>query len=313
MTITAHKLITQVDGHGILSALGPYANAAARRAATVTAAQVSQGSVALQTDTGEIWFLASQSAGVPTWVKINTTADSIGFSGNFGALVPGVSQYMRGDLGLHTTSTIVNTWDNQAGAASNMTEKTATVGIGSTGAGIGGRASVVQNGSSQAGSFTLALAAPGTTPTFYYLVSKQVRTSLPGAPQRIISDASGNAFLLYQDAASDTLRQYGDTGFQDVAAPITHVWARTAVLFVGGTGDLIKWGNRAIVTGTKTQNASGGGARYLGFDSSSGAYNQAEFGLILTGQGVNAGNFAATLAALDAATDSWFGAGNILI
>jgi hypothetical protein len=41
----------------------------------VTATQVTQGSVALQTDTGELFFLASQTSGVPTWIKFTTTAD----------------------------------------------------------------------------------------------------------------------------------------------------------------------------------------------------------------------------------------------
>jgi hypothetical protein len=244
---------------------------------------------------------------------VDVTVASSGFAGDFGAITPGVALYLRGDLGRGLTSTTVNTWANQAGAATGVTEKTAGVGIGSVGAGVGGRAAVVLNGSSQAGTYTLAMPAPGTTPTFYYLISKQSRTSLAGAPQRILAGATGNDFLLYQDAGSDTLRMYGTAGFQDVSPSITHVWARTALLFDGTAASRIKWGSYATVTGAACQTASAASARVLGFDASSGSYNQGEFGLILTANGVTAANYAATLAALDAAADSWFGASNVLM
>lgn len=312
MTVTLHKSITAADGHGILSGLGPYASAAARRAATVTAAHVAQGCVSLQTDTTPptLWYLVSQSSGVPTWVQINTTADSVG---NFGALVPGVSLYLRGDLGLGLTGTVVNTWANQAGSASNLAEKTSTAGIGATtGAGVGGKASVIADGSTQAGTFTLSLAAPGTTPTFYYLVSKQIRTSLGGHPQRIICNTANNNMVLYQDAASDNLIAYGDTANKLQA--ITHVWARTAVLYCGSTSDRLKWGSAAELTGTQLQTAAGGvSTMLLGYDPGSGTYNQAEYALVLIGSGVTSANYVATLAALDAAVVSWFGAGNVLV
>jgi hypothetical protein len=236
------------------------------------------------------------------------------FDGNFGAITPGVSLYLRGDLGLSLTGAVVNQWANQAGAATNMVEKTAAAGCGNTGTGVGGRAAVVTNGLTQAGTYTLACAAPGTTPTFYYLISKQSRTSLPGQPQRVLGFSSSNDLLLYQDATSDTLRQYGTSGFQDVGAPITHVWARTAVLFSGSVSDRIKWGNRALVTGVSCQVAVPGTTTHLFcHDVGSNTYNQGEFGLILNATGVTPANWTASLATLDAAVDSWFGAGNILM
>lgn len=292
-----------------------YANQAARRAAALDVSMLY--SIARQISDGSLWIVIPPLSGTtPVWGPLCAGPEVLGFAGDFGALVPGCVQYMRGDLGLGLTSTVVNSWANQvsgAGAASSMAEKTATVGIGSVGSGIGGRASVVTNGSSQAGTYSRTRAAPGTTPTFMYLISKQSRTSLGGSPQRVLSEIGTNNFLLYQDAASDHLRQFGDTSFQQVGSDITHVWARTALLFVGSTADRIKWGNLAEVTGTKVQNAAGGSSSLsFCFDSTSGTYNQGEFGLILEGTGVNAGNYAATLAALDAAADSWFTTGNVL-
>lgn len=236
-----------------------------------------------------------------------------GFNGNFGALVPGLTQYMRADLGLHTTGAVVNSWDNQSGAASAMVERTALAGVGSVGLLVGGRASITQNGTTQAATFTLAMPAPATTPTFIYLISKQAITSLPGAPQRILSTVGTNEFLLYQDASSDTLRMYGTTGFKDVVPGITHVWARTAMLFTGSVNDRIKWGNYALATGTNTQTmAASTTARSWGYNDANAIFNTDSCALMLHGNGVTPANWTATLAALDAATASWF-SGAILI
>jgi hypothetical protein len=92
------------------------------------------------------------------------------FAGDFGALFTGygltVNGYFRSDLGVSgTAGTGKSTWANQLGSGSNITTGvSATNGIGSVGAGLNSKASIVTDTSTQFGIYTLPTSVtPGTT------------------------------------------------------------------------------------------------------------------------------------------------------
>ncbi len=102
------------------------------------------------------------------------------FNGDFAALFTSfglnVRVYRRGDLGVTgTTGTGKTNWANQSGDGSTMSPGSAGAanGIGSVGAGLNGKASVVTNGATQNGQYTLpSSVAPATTNHHIYAVER---------------------------------------------------------------------------------------------------------------------------------------------
>ncbi|HTA90330.1 MAG TPA: hypothetical protein VK745_12160, partial [Polyangiaceae bacterium] len=198
MTIE-HNAITAANNHGIVSGLGPYTTAALRRAATVASTDV--GKVALQSDTSPptLWYLASQSSGVPTWVQISTAADA-SFTGNFGALFTGVLQYMRSDLGLIEATTLLHTAGTgpvltfsgtRSGAATAITVTCPT-----TGGALGTWQGLVtySDGSTQSftSAATVALTGLGAGLTLNIAAGAAVTTDIWKAVAGTWADQSGN-------------------------------------------------------------------------------------------------------------------------
>lgn len=103
------------------------------------------------------------------------------FSGDFAALATTysltVKGFWRGDLGVSgTTGTGKALWTNQSGTFGNIAPDVgATDGIGSVGAGLNGRASVITNGSTQRGAYTAtAQVAPNTTNLHKWIIAREI-------------------------------------------------------------------------------------------------------------------------------------------
>lgn len=189
MTVTLHKNIPPADGHGILSNLGPYANATARRAATVTAADVSAGKVCRQTDTGEIYYLASQASGVPTWRQIPTTADGSAIASILGSEP---SWWIDG-----VTSTIIDAGGGLASAASDASGHGVDAAF-ATGhrpsiiaSGLNGKRTLRFTSSQYGGNSSFVSPAPGTTASYFFAVVKS--TTATGGTL-IINTGSNNIY-----------------------------------------------------------------------------------------------------------------------
>ena len=227
-------------------------------------------------------YVLSLVGGVPTWVP--------GTSTNFGALMPSCIGYWRGDLGLHTTGSIVNTWDNQVAGAGNITEHSAGVGIANVGTGVGGKPSLAPNGTTQAGDYTLALVAPATTNFHVYAVY-----TIPnaGANQVLVSDSSLD-LLVFAAPSSGALLQGYDGSFLSCAESY-NTWARGRVSFTGSASDVIKWGSATPVTGASMGNAASSGTRHLFYDGSTN-WMHGELALLL----FSSASLATFLAALPA-------------
>jgi len=314
MTIE-HSAITAANNHGIVSALGPYANQTARRAAVLTSDMV--GKVALQTSDSTLWVVLPSivTPGTYVWGPLSTGPEAT-FSGDFAGIFSAgagltVDASWYGWAGLHSTGSVVNTWDNQVGTYGSIAEGSAGIGIGSTTT-VGGRVAVVANGTTQYGTVldNPVRPAPGTTNVHYYTIYRSLPTT-PGG-QAHLWGQSGFVQPLFQNA-SDQLSVYAASSLASTGAT-SNTWARCRASLTGatsGTADKIKWGSAAEVGGFAGNNAGGAGNSHGLFATESGT-NKGAFALALhiIVRGPIA-SFLTQAALADAQIDNWFGAGVI--
>lgn len=161
-----------------------------------------------------------------------------GFDGNFGKLAQKfnltVIHYFRGDLGVTGTSgTGKGSWANQLGASTAITPHgTATNGIGSVGAGLNGRASVVTNGVDQKGMYTApALAPPATTAWTTWMIARQLSGG-SASPRGILQQTGGANDLYWQSATIVNQVQAGGTTVTNETGA-QNVWFRWQIVATG--------------------------------------------------------------------------------
>lgn len=163
------------------------------------------------------------------------------FNGNFGGLFTGVLQYLRSDLGLGKTGSIVNTWADQSGNGVNVTEGIPTVGIGTVTTGLNSHAGIAGGTGGQYGNFILDFVAPGTTPIFFWGVIRLISTSAQGW----LTGSQSAAAVIYNTGANAT----GYNTNSVAVAETVGAWGRIECAFTGSTSDYIKFGS-AITSGS---------------------------------------------------------------
>jgi hypothetical protein len=233
MTETLHKAITAADGHGILSSLGPYANATARRAATVSAADAAAGKVCLQTDTGELYYLASQSGGVPTWLKINTAADSAGVVSPLVTMVGHIKGMFEAATGLSTSA-----WTDQS-----PTNAALAAGGGILVGSDGGGAYAYSTGSSY-------LTSAWTPSGFPVVIDVIVQQDTYTANAPFVSCGVGGPCSVRQGPSSGNMQL--NNGSSIAAAFALGAFKRIRAIFTGatsGTADSVQVASASAVTG----------------------------------------------------------------
>ena len=262
MTETLHKNIPIADNHSFVKY--SQSTAAGRRALTGCV----RGEVCEQTDTvpATLWAVVTGGAGTATWSRIDTGAEAVGPTGtDYGAL--GIAQglslvgYFRADYGVSGTAGSGKAlWAPIAGTMSAMTpDGTATNGIGSVSAGLGGRAGLLTNGASQMSQYTApALVAPGTTNWHRYWLQKQLSPG-SGAVRKVFDDAGSGYKVEYSTATN--LAAYG-CGV--AAATNQDVWQRCRISYTGSGTSEIKWGNGTATSGGSASNTVPGTARTFG-------------------------------------------------
>lgn len=197
MSTTPHKNAPVGQIHSPVNWV--FDSAAERRAAgSYTLAQ--RGAEAMQVDTSPatFWKLINVVSGVPVWSRADSGAESVGFAGDFGALFASFSgltvrAYYRYDQATGTTGTGKSAIANLLGDYSAMGPASgATNGIGAVGTGLGGKASLTSDGSTQGGLYTAPSAVAVATTNFHiWEVSRFINT--PSAVVNWNSWASGSA------------------------------------------------------------------------------------------------------------------------
>lgn len=236
------------------------------------------------------------------------------FTGDFGAYLDSLAGagttvfYSRGDLGLVTTGAIVNAWQNQivgGGAWGHVIELGAGVGIGSISAGVGGKAGVVGNGTTQSGAIAtipLPLAAPATTELHVYAVAN-ITVGVAGTDQPFITTNSANYGIYKGNGTANTLHTF--CGALRSTTLVSGTWGRIRKSFTGTASDVLKWGNAVAVTGT-----TGNGIGQLGmgvFSYPNGALPSPWDCALLMFSRAPLASFEAAMPAMDAAVTAFFG------
>jgi len=168
-----------------------------------------------------------------------------GFSGNFGALFTGVLQYLRGDLGITQSTGNITGWADQSGNGADVTTAGSSTQIGTVGTGLNGHASVIADGVNHGGQYSLDLPAPGTTPTFLWIVWRQLSNA--GASPSWLSSDDGGACAVQVNVTNDL---YMNNSI--AIGPITttnNTWTRLEAAFSNSAGNRLKLGS-ATATGS---------------------------------------------------------------
>jgi hypothetical protein len=188
------------------------------------------------------------------------------FNGNFAAVFesfPGltVRVYRRGDLGVTgTTGTGKTNWANQHGDGSTMAPGSAGAsnGIGSVGAGLNSKASVVTNGATQNGSYTLpSSVAPATTNHHIYAVERILVTPVSvgymhSANTQPTVDVAGGQV----SPRCDMLATNG--GSPSSATPLViNQWYRLSYSLTGSINDRFQVGSQVAVAANGGNGALG--------------------------------------------------------
>lgn len=178
---------------------------------------------------------------------------------NYGAIFAAhgltVVHYLRSDLGLHKTGSIVNAWDGQIGPT--ITELSAGVGIGTAGPGLSGFADFASNGTTQGGTYTLALPAPTSLVGVFdwHLVNV---ISCPTSTSALDSDGS---FRL-TTTCNTTVFSAFDGGAISANMSVS-AWSCVETAFDNTVNSYLKFGANPAVTGNPGSIASGGSRSFL--------------------------------------------------
>lgn len=167
-----------------------------------------------------------------------------GASTNFAALATAnglaVRAYFRADVGVSgSTGTGKSAWANQSGTAGNMAPGTgATNGIGTPGTGLGGKASIITDGSTQCALFTMpAQSQPAVTSIHKWWIGRKL---VAGAANVALFDGAGTV-VVYSTPGAEHVGYEGAASVSTSGA-VLNTWYRGRVSYTGSASDVIRLG-----------------------------------------------------------------------
>ncbi len=221
------------------------------------------------------------------------------FGGNFGSLFTGVLHYLRSDLGITQSSGNITAWNAQVGP--NIAPGSTY--IGSVGTGLNGKASIIANGTDQWGTYTLALPASATAPTFFWVVWRLLGAS--NTPSRLFSDQNAWMGAFVNNGTTD-LYGHDPGAFGPVTAP-TNTWGRSEIAV--SPASYIKFGSASPVTGGSPSGTAPNSLRGIFATNLGSGKINAEMLCFITLDNIPS---APTLATASAAVTSFYG-GTVLV
>lgn len=178
-----------------------------------------------------------------------------------------VLQWCRADMGVTLNGSTVSNWADQSGSRKDYTQATATKQpTFSASGGPNSTAMMTLDGVDDDLVATTApnLPAPGTTPTYVWLVIRQESyTAGEGIFGPYFAPDGNDYIVLVQNPTSPSLRQANGGTAQDNSGLAVGTWGRVELAFTNSTADFIKCASTSV-TGANVGNNSGQTGRILG-------------------------------------------------
>ena len=193
----------------------------------------------------------------------------------FSSLAPSVTwlQVVQADRGITLNGSTVSAWADQSGNAKDYSEATNQPTYNATG--LNGRPTLTFDGVNDLLSSSLNLAAPGTTPTWFFFCMKQITWTMLDI---LLGDGAAQAHLLYQATATPQLSLNSSLDSAHNSAATIGAWVRTEGLFTNSVSDYLKCGATSV-TGTGAGNSASTGRKIGKTQSLSGFANMEIFAL----------------------------------
>ena len=172
-------------------------------------------------------------------------------------------QWCRGDLGV-TIGTGVSAWADQSGNGFDYAHATgaAQPAFGATDGPNGTPALTFDGVDDSLLAPGLTLAAPGTTPTWIWMVFKQI--TWLNTRRLFAATSSSNTHTVFHNGASPTLAAFNGVTANNNAEAAVGTWVAAQFYYSSSVGDFIRVNDNLPVTGTSAGNNAGGVGRTLG-------------------------------------------------
>lgn len=212
--------------------------------------------------------------------------------------------FITADAGI-TIGTGVSQAADQSGAGKHATQGTGTAQPALQSAALNGRNTMLFDGSNDCLNFaTLDLPAPGTTPTWFFMV---FRVTTWGSAKSIYGGGTTTAMRVNFQTSSPNIRAINTTGSSFNTGAPAGTWVRLENLFNNATTDYLKLGSTSV-TGVNTGNTdAASGAFTLGSHINPTGANASAIEVACMGAW-NGKPTAGELTSLDAWVTSYYGA-----
>lgn len=170
-------------------------------------------------------------------------------------------QAVQADVGITLNGSTVSAWADVSGNAKDFSQATPGAQPTFNAAGVNGKPTVTFDGVNDMIQSALDLPAPGTTPTFIWMLFRII--SVGAANAYVLGDTTGLGVSTYIPIATKNLAQYNGATANVNSAGNGSAWGRSEAYFTNTTSDYVKFG-ATTVTGQNSLNNDPASLRRMG-------------------------------------------------
>jgi len=263
MTTSPHKTAALGQRHGAVN--WTFSSAALRRAVGAYV-NTDLGSECMQTDTSPptFWKLLSIASpgpsATPTWGRVDSGPE-VTATGPLVIMAGHIRFGFSGDVGLSTTA-----WTDQGPNNRNLSGTCAVAA-----AALGGKNCMSTNGTTHSMSATFATPAPGTSPTYLWVIARN-DTNTNGFAEVVSLEGSNGMSIVRDTGAGEICLTTPGLSIRHVGGFTSGAFKRIRAAFTNSASDLLQVGSGSAVNGAPSANTAGNGL-YLGTSNGTAAIN----------------------------------------